>query len=123
MFVLKNKTNIRLVFHYFYERVVKLVFFLISGFFILLILGIVLIIKGFLVKGLILISASIVFGIIMIIYYERRRQNRGFDWCDCGDFGIIPDCDIPDCHQHMPDCHHHIPDCTPDCDCSPDCPS
>ncbi|PFH92672.1 hypothetical protein COI44_00340 [Bacillus sp. AFS088145] len=97
-----------------------MVFFLISGLFILLILGIVLIIKSFLVKGLILISASIVFGIIIIIYYERRRQNRGFDWCDCGDFGFIPDCDIPDCHHHMPDC---TPDCAPDCDCSPDCPS
>lgn len=56
----------------------------------------------------------------MIIYYERRRQNRRFDWCDCGDFGYIPDCDLPDCHHHMPDC---TPDCAPDCDCSPDCPS
>lgn len=94
-----------------------MVFFLISGFFILLILGIVLIVKGFLVKGLISISASIVIGIVMIIYYERRRKKRrAIDWCDCGDFGFIPDCDIPDCH-------HHTPDCTPDCDCSPDCPS
>ncbi|PEJ53297.1 hypothetical protein CN692_21355 [Bacillus sp. AFS002410] len=94
-----------------------MVFFLLSGFFILLILGIVFIVKGFLVKGLISISASIVIFIMTIIYYERRRKkSRGIDWCDCGDLIYLPDCDLPDCH-------HHTPDCTPDCDCSPDCPS
>lgn len=94
-----------------------MIFFLISFVLVLLIVGILLLVKGFTVQGIIFIAGGLILLIIIIYHYERKRKRNLVN--NCTDCGYLPDCGIPDCD--IPDCHHHAPDCTPDCDCSPDC--
>lgn len=99
-----------------------MVFFLLSIFLILFALGIILLLKGFILKGILFLIGSMIFLMMTIVYYERRRKanrkNRNdCDFLDCSD-AFVPDCDFLDCKLHKGRL-----DCTPDCDCSPDCPN
>lgn len=98
----------------------KLVFFLLSIFLILFVLGILLLIKGLTFKGILFLIGSMIFLTFTIVYYERRkkRKHKYKKDCDCFDCSdaLIPDCDFLDCNFRKGGL-----DCTPDCDCSPDC--